>query len=46
MTSIPEMKRSINEKKMEIRALGNVNVNAIEDYKGDIRPLRIYEKPA
>ena len=33
LTSIPEMKRSINEKKMEIRALGNVNVNAIEDYK-------------
>ena len=30
LTSIPEMKRSINEKKMEIRALGNVNVNAIE----------------
>ena len=33
LTSIPEMKRSINGKKMEIRALGNVNVNAIEDYK-------------
>lgn len=32
-SSIPEMKKSINEKKMEIRALGNVNVNAIEDYK-------------
>ncbi len=32
-SSISEMKKSINEKKMEIRALGNVNVNAIEDYK-------------
>ena len=46
LTSIPEMKRSINEKKMEIRALGNVNVNAIEDYKEISEPLRIYEKPA
>lgn len=32
-SSISDMKKSINEKKMEIRALGNVNVNAIDDYK-------------
>ncbi len=32
-SSISEMKKLINEKKLGIRALGNVNVNAIEDYK-------------
>ena len=30
---MPEAKRSIREKKEAMRALGNVNVNAIEDYK-------------
>lgn len=33
LTSIPEMKRQIEKLKGEVRALGNVNVNAIEDYK-------------
>ena len=33
LTSIPEMKKEISERKNAIRALGNVNVNAIEDYK-------------
>ncbi len=33
LTSIPEMKKEISERKNSIRALGNVNVNAIEDYK-------------
>ena len=33
LTSVPEMKRQINERKNSIRALGHVNVNAIEDYK-------------
>ncbi len=33
LTSVPEMKRQINDRKNSIRALGHVNVNAIEDYK-------------
>lgn len=33
LTSVPEMKRQIAERKNSIRALGNVNVNAIEDYR-------------
>lgn len=33
LTSIPEMKREIHERKNSIRSLGHVNVNAIEDYK-------------
>ena len=33
MNHIPEMKRQIAEIKEEIRKLGDVNVNAIEDYK-------------
>ena len=33
LTSIQEMKKQIDRLKGEIRALGNVNVNAIEDYK-------------
>ena len=33
LTSVPEMRRQIAERKNSIRALGNVNVNAIEDYK-------------
>jgi len=33
LTSVPEMKRQINERKNSIRALGHVNVNAIEDFK-------------
>lgn len=33
LTSVPEMKRQIAERKNSIRALGHVNVNAIEDYK-------------
>lgn len=33
LTSVSDMKRQIAEKKNGIRALGNVNVNAIEDYK-------------
>uniref|UniRef100_UPI000A7ABD37 hypothetical protein n=1 Tax=Clostridium sp. NkU-1 TaxID=1095009 RepID=UPI000A7ABD37 len=32
-TSLPEIKRMIQSLKDEIRKLGNVNVNAIEDYK-------------
>lgn len=32
-TSLPEIKRMIQSLKEEIRKLGNVNVNAIEDYK-------------
>lgn len=32
-TSIPEIRKQIEERKGQIRALGNVNVNAIEDYK-------------
>lgn len=33
LTSIPEMKKQIESIKASIRGLGNVNVNAIEDYK-------------
>lgn len=33
LTSIPSMKKHIDELKGQIRALGNINVNAIEDYK-------------
>ena len=33
LISVPEMKRQINERKNSIRALGHVNVNAIEDFK-------------
>ncbi len=33
LTSVPEMRRRIAEKKNNIRELGHVNVNAIEDYK-------------
>ncbi len=33
LTSVAEMKRQINDRKNSIRALGHVNVNAIEDYK-------------
>ncbi len=33
LSSVPEMRKQIAELKMSIRALGNVNVNAIEDYK-------------
>lgn len=33
LTSIPEMRKSIDGIKSEIKGLGNVNVNAIEDYK-------------
>ena len=33
LTSVPEMKKQINDRKNSIRALGHVNVNAIEDYK-------------
>lgn len=33
LTSLPEMRRRIGDLKNTIRALGNVNVNAIEDYK-------------
>ena len=33
MTSLPEIKRCIASLKDDIRKLGNVNVNAIEDYK-------------
>ncbi len=33
LTSVSEMKKQITERKNSIRALGNVNVNAIEDYK-------------
>jgi len=33
LTSVSEMKRQINEHKNSIRALGHVNVNAIEDFK-------------
>lgn len=32
-TSLPEIKRAIQSLKEDIRKLGNVNVNAIEDYK-------------
>ena len=32
-TSIPEMKKDIERIKAQIKGLGNVNVNAIEDYK-------------
>ncbi len=32
-TNLPELKRSCSEIKEEIRGLGNVNVNAIDDYK-------------
>lgn len=31
--SIPELKKGIDEKKSQIKNLGNVNVNAIEDFK-------------
>ena len=33
LTDLADMKRRIQELKSEIRALGNVNVNAIEEYK-------------
>ena len=33
LSSIPELKRQADRLKSAIRALGNVNVNAIEDYK-------------
>ena len=33
LSSIPELKRQADRLKSTIRALGNVNVNAIEDYK-------------
>ncbi len=33
LTSLPDMKRHITSLKEDIRKLGNVNVNAIEDYK-------------
>ena len=33
MNDLPAMKREISGLKDEIRKLGNVNVNAIEDYK-------------
>lgn len=33
MTSIPEMKKQSEQLKASIKGLGNVNVNAIEDYK-------------
>ena len=33
LVSVPEMKKQIAERKNMIRALGNVNVNAIEDYR-------------
>lgn len=33
LTDVAKMKKRIQELKGEIRALGNVNVNAIEDYK-------------
>ena len=33
LTSVAEMRRQINDRKNSIRALGHVNVNAIEDYK-------------
>ena len=33
LVSVPEMKKQIAERKNRIRALGNVNVNAIEDYR-------------
>ena len=33
LTSVSEMKRQINDRKNSIRALGHVNVNAIEDFK-------------
>lgn len=33
LTAIPEIRRQIEDLKGKIRALGNVNVNAIEDYK-------------
>ena len=33
MDSLPELKRQLEELKAAIRGLGNVNVNAIEDYK-------------
>lgn len=33
LTSLPELRRLIEERKNQIRALGHVNVNAIEDYK-------------
>ena len=33
LTSVPAIKKQIDERKRQIKALGNVNVNAIEDYK-------------
>lgn len=32
-TSVPAIRKQIEERKNQIKALGNVNVNAIEDYK-------------
>ena len=31
--SVPEVKKLIDELKSRIKGLGNINVNAIEDYK-------------
>ncbi|MEG7531101.1 MAG: chromosome segregation protein SMC, partial [Hungatella sp.] len=33
LTALPELKKQIDQRKSEIKDLGNVNVNAIEDYK-------------
>ena len=33
LTSVPQMKKAVEQIKNDIRSLGNVNVNAIEDYK-------------
>ena len=33
LTDLPEMKKQVAQIKEEIRRLGSVNVNAIEDYK-------------
>ncbi|MCI8511953.1 MAG: AAA family ATPase, partial [Lachnospiraceae bacterium] len=33
LTSVPDMRRQIADRKGKIKELGNVNVNAIEDYK-------------
>ena len=33
LTSVPDIRRQAGEQKGKIRALGNVNVNAIEDYR-------------
>lgn len=46
LKDISEMKRKIAGIKDEIRKLGDVNVNAIEDYKVTHGALCFYEKPA